>query len=101
MSYVNADGVLPQSLIMEIQKYVDGQVLYIPRKNESSLSWGEKNGTRDKMAKRNQTIVSRFHAGEAISSLSEEYCLSGKRIQGIIREYGSSKTRTNGGFTNE
>lgn len=101
MSYVNADGVLPQALITEIQKYVDGQVLYIPRKEESALSWGEKNGTRDKMAKRNQTIVNRFHAGEAISSLSEEYCLSGKRIQGIIREYGFSKTRTNGGLTNE
>lgn len=101
MSYVNADEVLPESLVNEIQKYVDGQVIYIPRKNENSLSWGEKNGTRDKMAKRNQTIVSRFYSGETVSRLSEEYFLSEKRIQGIIREYESSKHKANGGFQNE
>jgi hypothetical protein len=44
MSYVNATDVLPKILIEEIQRYVDGQLLYIPRKNENSLSWGEKNG---------------------------------------------------------
>ena len=40
MSYVNADDVLPKDLIEEIQKYVDGQLIYIPRKDENSLSWG-------------------------------------------------------------
>ena len=49
MSYVNAEDVLPKMLVEEIQKYVDGQLLYIPRKNGRSLSWGEKNGTKEKM----------------------------------------------------
>ena len=53
MSYVNADDVLPKDLIGEIQKYVDGQLIYIPRKDENSLSWGEKNGTKEKLAERN------------------------------------------------
>lgn len=38
MSYVNADDVLPKDLIGEIQKYVDGQLIYIPRKDENPLS---------------------------------------------------------------
>ncbi len=58
MSYINAENVLPKAFIEEIQKYVDGQLLYIPRKNENSLSWGEKCGTKEKLAERNQTIVS-------------------------------------------
>ena len=44
MSYINADDVLPNILVKEIQKYVDGQLIYIPRKNENLLSWGEKIG---------------------------------------------------------
>lgn len=101
MSYVNVNEVLPEALIREIQKYVDGQVIYIPCKNENSLSWGEKNGTRDKMAKRNKAIVSRYYSGETIAELSEEYFLSEKRIQGIIHECESSDQRIKGGFRDE
>lgn len=102
MSYMNADDVLPENLIKEIQKYVDGQIIYIPRKNENLLSWGEKSGTKNKLAERNREIVSHYYSGEAISSLSEKYYLSEKRIQGIIHEYESSKQEeNNGGFTDE
>ncbi|MBE5866232.1 MAG: hypothetical protein E7292_08480 [Lachnospiraceae bacterium] len=101
MSYVKADDVLPKSLVEEIQKYVDGQLLYIPRKDENSLSWGEKNGTRAKLAKRNQTIVSRYYSGMTIVELSKMYYLSEKRIQGIIHEYESSQKRNGGGFKDE
>lgn len=44
MSYVNAEGVLPKNLVEEIQKYIDGQLIYIPRKSENSLLWVKKNG---------------------------------------------------------
>ena len=101
MSYINADDVLPKTLVKEIQKYVDGQLIYIPRKNENSLSWGEKNGTREKLAERNQTIVSRYDSGETIAELSKVYYLSEKRIQGIIYEYESSKKENSGGFKSE
>ena len=101
MSYINATDVLPKVLIEEIQRYVDGQLLYIPRKNENSLSWGEKNGTKEKLAKRNQKIVNCYHSGQTIEELSKLYYLSEKRIQGIIHEYESSKRENDGGFGNE
>ena len=37
MSYVNAKDVLLEKLVKEIQKYIDGQLIYIPRKSENSL----------------------------------------------------------------
>lgn len=101
MSYVNAEDVLPKSLVEEIQRYVDGQLLYIPRKNEKSLSWGEKNGTKEKLAERNLAIVNRYYSGQTIAELSKVYYLSEKRIQGIIHEYESSKKENNGGFKDE
>lgn len=91
MSYVNADDVLPKILVEEIQKYIDGQLIYIPRKNEKSFSWGEKNGTKEKLAERNQTIVKRYFSGQTVAELSEEYHLSEKRIQGIIYESNNKK----------
>ena len=93
MSYVNAEDVLPQSLVKEIQKYVDGGLLYIPRKDVKTFAWGEKSGTKDRLAKRNQEIVSRYYQGETISNLSEVYFLSEKRIRGIICEYESSQKK--------
>ena len=99
MSYVKAEDVLPKQLVEEIQKYIDGQLIYIPRKNENALSWGERSGTREKMAERNQAIVHRYYSGESIAKLSAVYYLSEKRIQGIIHEYESSKK--DGGFENE
>lgn len=100
MSYVNANHVLPKDLVQEIQKYVDGKVLYIPCKKDNSLSWGEKNGTKAKLAQRNKEIVSRFYSGASIADLCKIYFLSEKRIQGIIREYESSN-KHDGGFNNE
>ena len=101
MSYVNADDILPKALVEEIQRYVDGQLLYIPRKNGNSLSWGEKNGTKEKMAERNQAILNRYYSGQTIAELCKEYYLSEKRIQGIIHEYESSKKENDGGFKDE
>ena len=101
MSYVNATDVLPGFLVEEIQKYVDGQLLYIPRRDENSLSWGEKNGTKEKLAERNQTIVNSYYSGQTITELSKLYYLSEKRIQGIIHEYESSQKENKGGFQNE
>ncbi len=96
MSYVNAKDVLPEKLVKEIQKYIDGQLIYIPRKSENSLLWGEKNGTKEKLAERNQMIVNRYYSGQTIAELSEEYFLSEKRIRGIIHEYESSKSENDG-----
>ncbi len=100
MSYVKADEVLPEALIREIQKYIDGTVLYIPRKDDNIMMWGEKNGAKDRLAQRNKEIVSSYYSGETVAELGTKYFLSEKRIQGIIREYESSD-KTNGGFEDE
>lgn len=34
MSYMRAEEVLPQEILASVQQYVDGQMLYIPRKTE-------------------------------------------------------------------
>ena len=98
MSYVNADEILPEDLVREIQRYIDGSVLYIPRKDENFLSWGEKNGTKDRLAKRNREIVNRYYSGVTAAELGVMYFLSEKRIQGIIHEYESSLQEDHGGF---
>ena len=44
MRYVKAQDVLPKDLLKLIQEYVDGEYLYVPRKNGNQKSWGEKSG---------------------------------------------------------
>lgn len=46
MKYTNAKSILPEELLTLIQDYIDGEYLYIPRKQENQKSWGEKNGAK-------------------------------------------------------
>lgn len=93
MGYIKAVDVLPDELLSEIQKYVDGQMLYIPRRCEEHLNWGEKSGIREKLEKRDQKILDEYISGKAIPDLSREYYLSEKSIQRIIRKRGSSENK--------
>ncbi|MBU9712333.1 CD3324 family protein [Evansella tamaricis] len=86
MSYINAESVLPKEIIEMIQKYVDGEPLYIPRKSENKKSWGEKNGTRVNLKKRNHDIYNHFLNGVSVSELSRKFYLSEKSIRRIIRQ---------------
>ena len=90
MSYVNAEDVLPKHLVEEIQKYVDGQLIYIPRKMENSLAWGEKKGTKEELLKRNQEIIDYYKDGHTVEELSKLFFLSEKRIRGIIHDFETS-----------
>ena len=77
MSYIKADEVLPQNIIKIIQQYIDGENIYIPKKDGSRVSWGEKTGTN---------IYQDYLNGETVSALASRYYLSDKTIQRIIRE---------------
>lgn len=101
MSYVNAGDVLPEHLVKEIQKYIDGQILYIPRKSENPKAWGEKSGARHRLSERNRKIAELYYSGKTIAYLCGLYFLSDKTIRGIIRKYESSMQEDNGGFKNE
>lgn len=85
MKYKNAREVLPESLIREIQKYVRGQHLYIPQTER--LGWGEKNGARGEMERRNRRIYQKYRAGSPVSELAAHYYLSEERIRGVLHEY--------------
>jgi hypothetical protein len=76
MSYINAESVLPKEVISMIQQYVDSKPLYIPRKNENKKSWGENNGTRETLKKRNNEIYTKYLNGVKIFELTRIYYLS-------------------------
>ena len=85
MSYINAEDVLPVELIELIQKYVEGQMLYIPKRNQERIAWGTKTGTRELLYKRNQKIYAEYLSGIKVIALAEKYYLTEKSIQRIIR----------------
>ncbi|RIE01661.1 hypothetical protein D3H35_22325 [Cohnella faecalis] len=81
--YVNAKQILPQHLIEEIQKYVEGAHLYIPQKGRKS--WGSANGSREQLEKRNMEIQFLFRQqGVSIIELAARFGLSEERIRSIL-----------------
>jgi len=82
--YLNAEDVLPPHLLRQVQQYVQGQELYIPKGTEDRMGWGQRNGTRAKLELRNQEIRRRFASGESIFSLMEAYHLSYDSIRKIV-----------------
>lgn len=84
MAYMNADGVLPPELLSEIQKYVQGALVYVPRQSQDRLGWGHKNGTRDELDRRNAAIREAKACGRTIDELADEYCLSSDGIRKIL-----------------
>ncbi len=56
MGYKNAICVLPDDLIMTIQQHIDGEYLYIPRKEENKKGWGELSNSRQLLDERNATL---------------------------------------------
>ena len=67
MGYKKATKVLPQHLLRAIQEYVDGEYLYIPRKEENRKHWGETAPNRVFRAARNTEITRRCEADPAFT----------------------------------
>ncbi len=84
MKYIKAQDVLPDELIKIIQKYTDGDYIYIPRKDGEKKTWGEKSGTKVLLMKRNQEIYNKYRNGKSTEELSMEYYLSEQSIRRII-----------------
>lgn len=85
MSYKKAEQVLPDELIALIQTYIDGECIYIPRKENHRKSWGESTCIRFELEERNAKIYKDWCVGMKTSQLAEKYCLSDKSIQRILR----------------
>ncbi|SFT08605.1 CD3324 family protein [Paenibacillus sp. BC26] len=83
MKYENANDVLPEELLREIQKYAAGKLLYIPS-GEEKKAWGEATGYRDQLQKRNLMIRNKYAHGVTVSELADDYFLSLESIKKII-----------------
>ncbi|ADU64285.1 MAG: hypothetical protein KUA35_01410 [Pseudodesulfovibrio sp.] len=84
MSYKKAIDILPHNLLSAVQQYIDGDYIYIPRKEEKKQSWGANTQTRETIRARNMEILSRRLAGFSVAELAEQYFLSEKAIYKII-----------------
>ncbi|TCT16203.1 Mor transcription activator family protein [Natranaerovirga pectinivora] len=84
MSYKKASDILPKELIDIIQKYVDGEYIYIPRKEDNRKSWGDKTRSKNEVYERNLTIYSKYKSGISVKKLAETYYLSPNWIHRII-----------------
>ncbi len=85
MSYIKAEQILPDDIIRIIQQYVDGKNIYIPRKSEQRQRWGNNTGIREELESRNIKIYEGFIEGKSSQELADEFYLSIKSIQRIIR----------------
>jgi Mor family transcriptional regulator len=75
--------VLPARLLKEIQEYVEGSLLYIPKKT-SKAGWGSKSGARQLIDRRNSAIYTLYKRGVSIANLAEQYHLSEDTVRKIV-----------------
>lgn len=84
MGYIKADEVLPMEIIELIQRYVDGESIYIPRKENQRKEWGSNTLIRQELKDRNNQIFKDYQNGYKVRDLSDKYFLSEKSIQRIL-----------------
>ena len=85
MSYTRANDILPYSLLCAVQQYIDGECMYVPRKETTRLPWGARTQTRKALQQRNREIQAKRQEGYSVAELSEHYFLSAKAIYKILK----------------
>ena len=83
MKYKNAQDILPDKLLQELQTYISGETLYIPN-IESKKQWGEQSGARNYYKQRNEEIRQKHNAGASLEELSSRFHLSMDSIRKIV-----------------
>ena len=96
MSYIRADEILPRELLEAIQQYVDGQIIYIPRKEKQA--WGSGTSTKEFFRERNERIFQAWQEGISEEELSRRFSLSRKSIQRILRKLKLAEAADNEGI---
>ena len=82
--YLKAESLFPKELLAEIQKYAQGELIYIPKPKNLREKWGFYTGSRDVIKKRNIEINGHFQNGATIGSLADRYFLSVESIKRIV-----------------
>ena len=83
MKYKKASDILPDKLLREVQKFVEGETLYIP-KGKKRKKWGENSGGRRFYRERNEEIRNKYFHKVSIEDLAEEYGLSYETVRKIV-----------------
>ena len=83
MKYKNAQEILPDKLLRELQQYVSGETIYVPSA-QTKRQWGETSGARSYYKQRNAQIREKFCNGCKIEELAEEFNLSVDSIRKIV-----------------
>lgn len=83
MKYQNAAEILPERLLKELQTYLDGGLLYVPRAS-SKKDWGADSGSRAFYRERNQEIKALYREGASMETLAKRYRLAESTIKKII-----------------
>ena len=86
MSYIKAEEILPEELIRQIQEYIDGAYIYIPRKPGARHAWGQETDYKAELKARNDRIRNDFAAGISVAALSRKFNLSEKSIRRILQK---------------
>ncbi|WNR43626.1 CD3324 family protein [Paenibacillus roseipurpureus] len=84
MSYKNGKDVLPPNLLKQLQEYIQGEIVYIPKKEQKRAGWGENNGTRIIIERRNREIFRLYQTGSSVMELIKVFHLSEDSIRKII-----------------
>lgn len=84
MCYCKAESVLPTDLLKKIQEFIDGEYIYIPKKEANKKAWGSNTTTKQELKKRNMQIYRDYEDGLKINELADKYYLSSKSIQRIV-----------------
>jgi Mor family transcriptional regulator len=81
---VNARDVLPPDLLNEVQNYISGDLIYIPKQADNKAAWGQISGIREEVRHRNQYIFEQYKSGVTVDELMAEHCLSEASIKKIV-----------------
>ncbi|MEG2832370.1 MAG: CD3324 family protein [Bacilli bacterium] len=106
MKYKNAKNILPQELLEQIQQYIQGDAIYVPRLENEKIPWGQKNGAKKAIYTRNKGIFDLYQSGYSIGEIVNIYNLSESSIRKIISKIKKEGRQINevlklGGLTNE
>lgn len=87
MGYKNGSVLLPTELLRQIQNYVDGEYIYIPRLDANRKKRGGRTDSHSMLEERNLEIYRKYKSGVSVRQLSETYYISSQGIYKILSTY--------------
>jgi Mor family transcriptional regulator len=84
MPYLKGEEALPPELLAEIQKYVQGSLVYIPRRGPERAGWGRRNGAREALDRRDAAIREAASGGTSLDELAERYAISTDAVRKVL-----------------